>query len=392
MNAYIVAGSRSAVGKAPKGKLRFTRPDDLAVNVLKHLMLQLPEIDKNIIDDVIVGNAFPEAEQGYNMGRIIYLLGLDTIKVPGMTVNRYCSSGLETISIASAKIHSGIADVIIAGGSECMSPMPFGGWRMVPNVNIAKKNPDWYWGMGLTAEAVAKEYNVTREEQDAFAFNSHQKALNAIKEGKFKGQIAPLRINEKYIGADEKINERESIFDTDEGPRADTSKEKLAKLRAVFSKGGTVTAGNSSQTSDGAAFLMVVSEEALKKYNLKPIARLASYAVCGVEPRLMGIGPVAAIPKACEKAGLKIKDIEQFELNEAFASQSVAVVKELGLDPDTVNVNGGAIALGHPLGCTGAKLSVQLLNEMRVRNQKYGMVTMCVGTGQGAAGIFELLN
>jgi len=391
MNAYIVAGSRSAVGKAPRGKLRFTRPDDLAVNVVKHLMEQMPDFDKELIEDVIVGNAFPEAEQGYNMGRIISLLGLDTIKVPGMTVNRYCSSGLETISIAASKIHSGLADVIIAGGAECMSPMPFGGWRMVPNVNIAKSNPDWYWGMGLTAEAVAKDYNVTREEQDEFAYNSHQKALNAIKEGYFKGQITPITIKEKFLDANEEMQEKEVVFDTDEGPRADTSIERLAKLRAVFAKGGTVTAGNSSQTSDGAAFLMVVSEEALKKYNLTPIARMVSYAVSGVEPRIMGIGPVAAIPKACERAGLKIGDIDQFELNEAFASQSVAVVKELGLDPEKVNPNGGAIALGHPLGCTGAKLSVQLLNEMRRRNQKYGMVTMCVGTGQGAAGIYELL-
>jgi len=391
MNAYIVAGSRSAVGKAPRGKLRFTRPDDLAVNVVKHLMEQMPDFDKELIEDVIVGNAFPEAEQGYNMGRIISLLGLDTIKVPGMTVNRYCSSGLETISIAASKIHSGLADVIIAGGAECMSPMPFGGWRMVPNVNIAKSNPDWYWGMGLTAEAVAKDYNVTRQEQDEFAYNSHQKALNAIKEGYFKGQITPISIKEKFLDANEEMQEKEVVFDTDEGPRADTSMERLAKLRAVFAKGGTVTAGNSSQTSDGAAFLMVVSEEALKKYNLTPIARLVSYAVSGVEPRIMGIGPVAAIPKACERAGLKIGDIDQFELNEAFASQSVAVVKKLGLDPEKVNPNGGAIALGHPLGCTGAKLSVQLLNEMRRRNQKYGMVTMCVGTGQGAAGIYELL-
>jgi len=391
MNAYIVAGSRSAVGKAPRGKLRFTRPDDLAVNVVKHLMEQMPDFDKELIEDVIVGNAFPEAEQGYNMGRIISLLGLDTIKVPGMTVNRYCSSGLETISIAASKIHSGLADVIIAGGAECMSPMPFGGWRMVPNVNIAKSNPDWYWGMGLTAEAVAKDYNVTRQEQDEFAYNSHQKALNAIKEGYFKGQITPITIKEKFLDANEEMQEKEVVFDTDEGPRADTSMERLSKLRAVFAKGGTVTAGNSSQTSDGAAFLMVVSEEALKKYNLTPIARLVSYAVSGVEPRIMGIGPVVAIPKACERAGLKIGDIDQFELNEAFASQSVAVVKELGLDPEKVNPNGGAIALGHPLGCTGAKLSVQLLNEMRRRNQKYGMVTMCVGSGQGAAGIFEIL-
>ena len=390
MNAYIVAGSRSAVGKAPRGKLRFTRPDDLAVEVVKHLMNQLSDFDKELIDDVIVGNAFPEAEQGYNMGRIVSLLGLDTIKVPGMTVNRYCSSGLETVSIAASKIHAGLADVIIAGGAECMSPMPFGGWRMVPNVNIAKKHPDWYWGMGLTAEAVAKDYNVSREEQDEFAYNSHQKALNAIKEGYFKGQITPLTIKEKYLDSQEKMQEKEVVFDTDEGPRADTSLERLAKLRPVFAKGGTVTAGNSSQTSDGAAFLMVVSEEALKKYNLTPIARLASYAVSGVEPRVMGIGPVAAIPKACERAGLKIDDIDQFELNEAFASQAVAVVKELGLDPAKVNPNGGAIALGHPLGCTGAKLSVQLLNEMKRRGQKYGMVTMCVGTGQGAAGIYEL--
>ena len=392
MNSYIVAGYRSAVGKAPRGLFRFTRPDDLAAEVIKHLMTTLPQVEKERIDDVIAGNATPEAEQGLNIGRIISLLSLDTEKIPGMTVNRYCASGLETIAIATAKINSGMTECIIAGGVETMSPIPFGGWRIVPNYEVARKNPDWYWGMGLTAEAVAKDFKVSREDQDEFSYHSHQKAINAIKEGRFKDGIVPVKINETYLDATEKKKIREYLVDTDEGPRADTSIEALARLKPVFAANGSITAGNSSQTSDGAAFVMVMSEKMVKELNLKPIARLVSYGVAGVAPRIMGIGPIAAIPLALKKAGMKLNDIELIELNEAFASQSLAVIRELGINPDVVNVNGGAIALGHPLGCTGAKLSVQLFNEMRRRKQKYGMVTMCVGTGQGAAGIYELIN
>ena len=391
MNAYIIAGFRSAVGKAPRGKFRFTRPDDLAANVVKHLMASVPNLAPEQVDDVIVGNATPEAEQGLNIGRMIALMGLNTDKVPGMTVNRYCSSGSETIAIASAKIHSGQADVIIAGGVECMSPIPFGGWRIVPNAAVGKEHPTWYWGMGLTAEAVARDYKVSREDQDAFSLKSHEKALAAIAAGRFKDDIVPFEVERVFLDAKEKRQVEKYIVDTDEGPRASTI-EGLAKLRPVFDAKGTVTAGNASQTSDGAAFVLVVSERLLKELGVKPIARLLSYHVAGVEPRIMGIGPMAAVPKAIEKAGLKLQDIEQFELNEAFASQSLAVIRELGLDPNIVNVNGGAIAMGHPLGCTGAKLSVQLFNEMRRRKQKYGVVTMCVGTGQGAASVFELLN
>ncbi len=391
MNAYLIAGYRSAVGKAPKGIFKNTRPDDLAASVIRHLMASMPQLTKEDIDDVIVGNATPEAEQGLNIGRYISMIGLNTVKVPGMTVNRYCSSGLESIAIASAKIHAGFADCIIAGGVECMSPIPFGGWRIVPNFEVAKAHPDYYWGMGLTAEAVAKEYSISREEQDAFAFASHSKAINAIKEGYFKSGIAPITVNEVYLDEKEKRKTREFIVDTDEGPRADTSIEKLAKLKPVFANNGCVTAGNSSQTSDGAAFVIVVSERMLNKLGVKPWARLMSYAVAGVEPRIMGIGPIEAIPKALEKAGLKQNDIDLIELNEAFASQAVAIQKNLSLDPEKLNVNGGAIALGHPLGCTGAKLTVQLLNELQRRNKKYGVVSMCVGTGQGAAGVFELL-
>ncbi|MDN5288054.1 MAG: fadA [Mucilaginibacter sp.] len=391
MNAYIVAGSRSAVGKATRGGFRFTRPDTLAADVIKHLLASVPNVDKEQIEDVIVGNATPEAEQGLNVARLISLMALDTDKVPGMTVNRYCASGLETIAIASAKIHSGIADCIIAGGVESMSLLPMGGWRIVPNVDIALSHPDYYWGMGLTAEAVAQEYKVSREDQDQFAYNSHQKAIKAIKEGKFKDEIVPVSITETYIDESGKKKNREFKVDTDEGPRADTSLDALAKLKPVFNAKGVVTAGNSSQTSDGAAFVMVVSERFLKANNLKPIARLVNYAVAGVPPRIMGIGPLIAIPKALKLAGMKQQDIDLIELNEAFASQSLAVIRGLDLDPERINVNGGAIALGHPLGCTGAKLSVQLFNEMKRRDKKYGMVTMCVGTGQGAAGIFELL-
>ncbi|MAX79742.1 MAG: acetyl-CoA C-acyltransferase [Crocinitomicaceae bacterium] len=390
MNAYIVAAKRSAVGKAPRGLFRFMRPDDLAATVIKGILEDVPSLDKELIDDVIVGNATPEAEQGLNVGRMISLMSLDTEKVPGMTVNRYCSSGLETIAIAAAKIHSGMADCIIAGGVETMSPIPFGGWRLVPNAEVAKHHPDWYWGMGLTAEAVARDYKVSREDQDEFAYHSHQKAINAIDNGLFKDDIVPVEVEEVFL-KDGKRSTRKYTVDTDEGARRDTTQERLAKLRPVFDAKGSVTAGNASQTSDGAAFAVVMSEEMVKKLNLTPIAQLKSYATVGVEPRIMGIGPVGAIPKAVKMAGLQLNDIEQFELNEAFASQSLAVIRELGLNPDIVNVNGGAIALGHPLGCTGAKLSVQLFNEMKRRGQKYGVVTMCVGTGQGAAGVYELL-
>ena len=388
---YIVAAYRSAVGKSGRGAFRFLRPDDLASDVVKHLVASVPQLDKELIDDVIVGNATPEAEQGLNIGRMISLMGLDTVKVPGMTVNRYCSSGIETIAIADAKIRAGYADCIIAGGVECMSPIPFGGWKVVPNYEITKSHADYYWGMGLTAEAVAEQYKVSREDQDAFSYQSHVKASAAIAAGKFKGGIVPINVSEVYLDAKEKRQTRSFLVDTDEGPRADTSLAALAKLRPVFANGGSVTAGNSSQTSDGAAFVLVMSGEMVKKLNVKPIARMVSYAVAGVEPRIMGIGPIDAIPKALKMAGLTLDKIDLIELNEAFASQSLAIIRTLGLDTEKVNVNGGAIALGHPLGCTGAKLSVQLFEEMRRRNSKYGMVTMCVGSGQGAAGIFELL-
>lgn len=392
MNAYIVTGFRSAVGKATRGGFRFTRPDVLAADVLKHLMAAVPNIRAEQVDDLIVGNAMPEAEQGLNFARFISLMSFDTDKVSAMTVNRYCASGLETIAIAAAKINSGLADCIIAGGSESMSLIPMGGWRVVPDANTALAHPDYYWNMGLTAEQVAKEYHVSREDQDAFSYQSHQKAIKAITAGKFKEEIVPLTIEETYVGANcGKKKTRSFTVDTDEGPRADTSLEALAKLKPVFAAGGSVTAGNSSQTSDGAAFVMVVSEKFLKENNLTPIARMVSYASAGVPPRIMGIGPIEAIPKALKLAGLKKEDINLFELNEAFASQSLAVIRELGLNADIINVNGGAIALGHPLGCTGAKLTVQILNELKRRQQKYGVVTMCVGTGQGAAGVFEMM-
>ena len=391
MNAYIVSGYRSAVGKANRGGFRFTRPDELAAKVIQHLLASVPQVDQTLIDDIIVGNAMPEAEQGLNFGRLISLMALNNDKVPGMTVNRYCSSGLETIAIASAKINAGLAECIIAGGSESMSLIPMGGWRIVPHADVAIAHPDYYWGMGLTAEAVAQEYKVSREDQDAFAFQSHMKALNAIKEGKFKNEIVPVTVKETYLDEKEKRKTREFVVDTDEGPRADTNMESLARLKPVFDAKGGVTAGNSSQTSDGAAFVMVVSEKFMKEHNLTPVARLVSYAVAGVPPRIMGIGPVAAIPKALKLANMKQDQLDLIELNEAFASQSLAVIRELKLNPDIVNVNGGAIALGHPLGCSGAKLSVQIFNELKRRNKKYGMVTMCVGTGQGAAGIFEMI-
>ena len=391
MNAYIVAGYRTAVGKAPRGKFRFTRSDDLGIEVIKHMMSTLPQVESEMIDDVIVGNAFPEAEQGLNMGRMISLAGLDTDKVPGMTVNRFCSSGLETISIAATKIHAGLADCIIAGGAESMSLVPMGGWRYAPNYKIAKEFTDYYWGMGVTAETVAEDFKISREDQDEFGYNSHMKAIAAIKDEKFKDEIVPYTVHETYLDETEKKQTREYTVDTDEGPRPDTTLERLAKLKPVFKVNGTVTAGSSSQMSDGAAFVMVMSEKKMKELKLEPIARMVSYAVAGVPPRIMGIGPVEAVPKALKIAGLKIDDIDLVELNEAFASQSLAVIKELKLDLEKVNVNGGAIAMGHPLGCTGGKLTVQILNEMKKRKSKYGMVTMCVGTGQGAAGIFEMM-
>ena len=390
MEAYIIAGYRTAVGKAPKGVFRFTRADDLAAEVIRGLVASVPNLDKEKIDDVIVGNATPEAEQGLNIARMISLMGLDTDKVPGVTVNRYCASGLDTIANAVAKIKSGMAHCIIAGGVEVMSGMPFGGWKIVPNPEVTLKNPDWYWGMGLTAEAVANEYHVNREDQDEFAFKSHQKAIEAIKNGHLKDGVLPITVKENYLDANMKKKTREYIVDTDEGPRADTSLAALAKLKPVFAAGGSVTAGNSSQTSDGAAFVLVVSETMLKELNAEPIARLVSYSVAGVPPRIMGIGPIEAIPKALNQAGMKLNDIDLIELNEAFASQSLAIIRKLELDTSKLNVNGGAIALGHPLGCTGAKLSVQIFNELKRRKQKYGMVTMCVGSGQGAAGIFEV--
>ncbi|SMO35842.1 acetyl-CoA C-acyltransferase [Solitalea koreensis] len=392
MEAYIIAGYRTAVGKAPRGVFRFTRADDLAAEVVSYLVASVPNLEKEKIDDVIVGNATPEAEQGLNIGRMVSLMGLKTYKVPGVTVNRYCASGLETIAIAAAKIKSGMADCIVAGGVEVMSGMPFGGVKIVPNYEVAKDNPDYYWGMGLTAEAVAKDFKVSREDQDIFAFNSHQKAIDAIKNGRFADDIVPITVNENYVDENMKRKTRSYVVDTDEGPRADTSVDKLAKLKPVFAADGSVTAGNSSQTSDGAAFVLVVSEKMLKELGVQPIARFVSYGVAGVPPRVMGIGPIEAIPLAVKKAGLGINDIDLIELNEAFATQSLAIIRELNLNQDIINVNGGAIALGHPLGCTGAKLTVQVLNELRRRQKKYGMVTMCVGTGQGAAGIFEFLN
>ena len=392
--AYIVKAYRTAVGKAPRGVFRFKRPDELAAETIQYMMDKLPDFDKTRIDDVMVGNAMPEAEQGLNVGRLISLMGLKIEDVPGMTVNRYCASGLETISIATAKIQMGMADCVIAGGAESMSYIPMGGYKPVPNYEVAKNgNEDYYWGMGLTAEAVANKYNVSRDDQDQFAYDSHQKAIKAQQEDRFQDQIVPITIDETYV-EDGKKKTRSYTVNKDEGPRKDTSVEVLNKLRPVFADGGSVTAGNSSQMSDGAAFVMVMSEEMVKELNLEPIARMVSYSAVGVEPRIMGIGPVHAIPKALKQAGLKQDDLELIELNEAFASQSLAVIRELGLDKEKLNVNGGAISMGHPLGCTGAKLSVQIFDEMRKRDlkNKHCMVTMCVGTGQGAAGVFEFLN
>ena len=386
--AYIVAGLRTAVGKAKKGGFRFTRPDDLAIEVIQELMKKVPELDKTRIDDVIVGNAVPEAEQGLQVGRIIAARALGE-QAPGITVNRYCASGLETIAMATAKIRAGMAECIIAGGTESMSFVPAAGWKTVPSFNIASDEPDYYINMGLTAEAVAKQFNVSREAQDEFSLASHQKALHAIQNGHFKDGIVPITVNEVYLDEKGKRQKRSYVVDTDEGVRADTSLEGLAKLKPAFAVKGTVTAGNSSQTSDGAAFVIVMSEKMVKELGLQPIGRLVHSAVAGVNPRIMGIGPVVAIPKALKLAGLNIDDIDLIELNEAFAAQSLAVINELNLDKSRININGGAIALGHPLGCTGAKLTVQLLGDLKRLNKRYGMVSACVGGGQGIAGIIE---
>jgi len=389
--AYIVAGYRTAVGKAKRGGFRFYRPDDLAVDVIKGLMANVPQLEAKRVDDVIVGNAVPEAEQGLQVGRIIAAraLGFD---IPGMTVNRYCASGLETISIATAKIRMGMADCIIAGGTESMSLVPTAGWKTVPAYSIAKDEPDYYLSMGLTAEAVAKEFNVSREAQDEFSFHSHQKAINAIRNGYFKSGILPINVEEVYLDEKGKKQKRNFTVEIDEGPRADTSVEVLAKLKPAFAAGGCVTAGNSSQTSDGAAFVIVMGERMMKELGLKPIGRLVACVSAGVHPRIMGIGPVAAIPKVMKQANMNLAQIDLVELNEAFASQALAVIREAELNPDIVNVNGGAIALGHPLGCTGCKLTIQILNDMKRLNKKYGMVTACVGGGQGIAGVIENIN
>lgn len=393
--AYIVKAYRTAVGKAPKGVFRFKRTDELAAETIKHMMKELPNLDKKRIDDVIVGNAMPEGSQGLNMARFISLIGLESVDVPGVTVNRFCASGIETIAMASAKIQAGMANCIIAGGAESMSAVPMTGFKPELNYDTVKAgHEDYYWGMGNTAEAVAKQFKVSREDQDEFAYHSHMKALKAQAENRFQDQIVPIEVEQTYIDENGKKASKSYTVTKDEGPRKGTNLEALAKLRPVFAANGSVTAGNSSQMSDGAAFVMIMSEEMVKELGLEPIARLVNYAAAGVEPRIMGIGPVKAIPKALKLAGLKQSDLELIELNEAFASQSIAVIRELNLNPDIINVNGGAIALGHPLGCTGAKLSVQLFDEMRKRNMtgKYGAVTMCVGTGQGACGIFEFLS
>lgn len=388
--AYIVAARRSAVGKANKGGFRFFRSDDLAVEIIQGLMAAVPQVDPKTIDDVIVGCANPEGEQGLQIGRQISVRALG-IEVPGMTVNRYCASGLESIAIATAKIRSGMADCIVAGGAESMSLVPMTGYKLAPSYRVAVNTPDYVVGMGLTAEAVAKKFKISRDRQDEFSVRSHRLAANAIESGFFKDQIIPVKVTDIRVENNKKI-EKNYIVDTDEGVRKDTTVETLSRLPAVFSLNGTVTAGNSSQTSDGAAFVMVMSEERMKALGLQPIARLVSCDIAGVEPIIMGIGPCAAIPKALRKAGLRLDEIQLIELNEAFAAQSLAVIQEANLNPDLVNVNGGAIALGHPLGCTGAKLSIQLFGELRRRKLRYGMVTACVGGGQGIAGIYELLN
>ena len=390
MEAYIVAGFRTAIGKANRGGFRFTRPDDLAADVITHLIKSIPHLDPKRVDDLIVGNAVPEAEQGLQIGRMIALQCLP-MNVGGMTVNRYCGSGLETIAIATAKIRAGMGHCFIAGGTESMSLVPTVGWKPVPNYKVASTNPDYYLSMGLTAEAVANEYNVSREDQDSFSLRSHHNAINAIKNGYFKDSILPITVEETYVDNKNKKQSRSYVVDTDEGPRADTSMEALAKLKPVFAQGGSVTAGNSSQTSDGAAFVIVMSEQMMSELKLQPIGRLVSCASAGVHPRIMGIGPVEAVPLALKQAGLKLNDIDLVELNEAFASQALAVVRTLGINPDIVNVNGGAISLGHPLGCTGAALTVKIIHELKRRNNKYGIVTACIGGGQGIAGVIERL-
>jgi len=389
--AYIVAGYRTAVGKSKRGKFRFYRPDDLAIDVIKALLGSVPGLDPKRVDDVIVGNAVPEAEQGLQVGRIIAARAVG-IHAPGVTVNRYCASGLETIAMATAKIRSGMAECIIAGGTESMTMVPQAGWKTVPAYSIASDDPDYYLNMGLTAEAVAKEFNVSRESQDEFSYQSHRKAIDAINNGYFKSGILPITVEEIYVDDKGKRQKRNFTVDTDEGPRADTSLDALAKLKPVFAAGGSITAGNSSQTSDGAAFVVVMGEKMMNELGLKPIARLVACAVAGVAPRIMGIGPVEAVPKALRQAGMNLGNIDLVELNEAFASQAIAVIRELGIDPTIVNINGGAIALGHPLGCTGCKLTVQLVNDMKRLKKKYGIVTACVGGGQGIAGIIENLN
>jgi acetyl-CoA acyltransferase len=390
MDAYIIAGFRTAVTKAKRGGFRFYRPDDLAVDVIKGLVASVPELDPKSVDDLIVGNAVPEAEQGLQVGRMISVRALG-ISVPGMTVNRYCASGLETIAIATAKIRSGMADCIIAGGTESMTMVPTSGWKTVPAYSVSSETPDYYLGMGLTAEAVAKEYNVSREQQDEFSLHSHQKALNAIENGYFKSGILPMTVEQVYVDENFKKQKKTFVVETDEGVRTDTSLEALSKLKPVFQQGGTVTAGNSSQTSDGAAFVIVMSEKRMNELGLKPIARLVNCVSAGVHPRVMGVGPIEAVPKVLKQASMNLSQIDLIELNEAFASQSLAVIKTLELDPTKVNINGGAIALGHPLGCTGAKLTVQIINDMKRLNKKYGIVTACVGGGQGIAGIIENL-
>ncbi len=388
--AYIIAGLRTAVGKAPRGVFRFTRPDDLAVEVIKQLLEKIPQLDPVYVDDLIVGNAVPEAEQGLQIGRMIAVRALPKTTA-GMTVNRYCASGVETIAIATAKIRTGMAECIIAGGTESMSLVPTTGWKTALNFEVSKSHPDYYIGMGLTAEEVAKDFKINRENADEFSYNSHLKAINAIDKGYFKDGVAPIEVTEVYVNEKSKRAERKYVVDTDEGPRRDTSIEALQKLKPVFANGGQVTAGNSSQTSDGAAFVIVMSEKMVRELNIQPIARLVSCATVGVEPRIMGIGPVAAIPKALKMANMNLNDIDMIELNEAFACQSLAVIREAGLDPEKVNINGGAVALGHPLGCTGTKLTVQIMNDLKRLNKKYGMVTACVGGGQGIAGVYEKL-
>lgn len=389
--AYIVAGYRSAVGKAPRGAFKNTRPDDIGAAVVRHLVASVPALDPSRIDDLICGCAVPEAEQGMQIGRWVALQSLP-LSVSGVTVNRYCGSGLETIAMGVAKIRAGMADCIVAGGIESMSMVPVMGHKTSLNYRVAAEHPEWFLGMGLTAEEVVADYNISREDMDAFALRSHQRAIAAIEGGKFKAQIVPIEVENVYLDEKGRRATRKFVMDTDEGPRRDTTLEALAKLPPVFRQGGTVTAGNSSQTSDGAAFVLIMSEAMVKELGLTPLARLAGYATEGIDPRIMGMGPIKAVPKVLRQTGMKLQDIEQIELNEAFAAQSLAVMRELDIDPERVNVNGGAIALGHPLGVSGCKLSVQLMHELRARGQRYGMVTACVGGGQGVAGIYELLN